>query len=165
MKTLGKILRFVSIIFLGLTAIVNLLGGAGTTCAAFFTEKYPSMMEIFDYRWLYQLFVILTIAVGVAGIWALVSLVHGRENVYRNTLIVLVIGAIINGIHSYASSTLGGSAAPANMVFYINLITLVLFLVIRIPGIWQYVDFTRKSNVPDGEAAAGAAAIAGGAPG
>lgn len=162
MKTLGRILRILAIIFMGLTAAVNLLAGAGTTCAAFFTEKYPSLMELFDYRWLYQAFVILTIAVGVAGIWATVELVRGKEKAYRNTLIVLVIGVVINGVHYYASSSLRGSAAPANMVFYINLITLILFLVVRLPGIRDHVKFTKSENSVDSNLAAGAAAIVSG---
>ena len=162
MNTLGRILRILAIIFMGLTAVMNLLGGAGTTCAAFFTEKYPSLMELFDYRWLYQAFVILTIAVGVAGIWATVELVRGREKAYRNALIVLVIGVVINGIHYYASNSLRGNAAPANVIFYLNLITLILFLVVRIPGIRDHVKFTKVKDTDDGSLAAGAAAIVSG---
>ena len=51
-KTIGKILWVVAIIFMGLTAVMNLLGGIGTVCAAFLTENYPSMSQIIDYRWL-----------------------------------------------------------------------------------------------------------------
>lgn len=36
---LGKILRITAIIFLGLSSLMNVLGGVGTTCAAFFLPK------------------------------------------------------------------------------------------------------------------------------
>ena len=35
MSNIGKILWVVAIIFMGLTATMNLLGGTGTVCAAF----------------------------------------------------------------------------------------------------------------------------------
>jgi hypothetical protein len=40
---IGKALRIIAVILMGLNAAMNLLGGIGTVCAAFLTEKYPPM--------------------------------------------------------------------------------------------------------------------------
>src|SRR5512136_173697 len=76
----GKILRVLAIIFMAMTTFMNLMGGIGTSCAAFFTKNYPSfsaLMEPVDYRWLYQLFVVVTVAVGIAGIVIIIGLIRG----------------------------------------------------------------------------------------
>ena len=50
----GKALRTIAIIFMGLTAAMNVLGGAGTVCAAFLTKQFPPMWVFMDYQLLYQ---------------------------------------------------------------------------------------------------------------
>ena len=62
---MGKVLRWVGIILMGLTAAFTIMGGAGTTCVALAAENYDSMVEIAPYKWLYVIFVIATIAAGV----------------------------------------------------------------------------------------------------
>ena len=88
----GRILRTVGLIFFGLAAIMNLLGGVGTSCAAFLTDDYPSFIALIDnnLQWLYQGLVITTVLIGLAGIWVLVQLIKGKENSLRNAVIVLV---------------------------------------------------------------------------
>lgn len=162
MNAFGKIYRVVALIFMGLTATINILAGVGTTCAAFFTERFDSMMSIYDYRWLYQAFVLFTVAVGVAGIWATISLVRRRRNAYRNTLIVLLIGTFLNGIHYVSSAILRGNAAPVNVIFYINLITLIIFGLMKIPGIRDYVAIDGSGGSNSEKLEAGAVAIVSG---
>ena len=161
-KTIGKILWIVAIIFMGLTAVMNLLGGVGTVCAAFLTANYPSMSDIMDYRWLYQLLMIVTVVIGIANVWALIGLIRKRENGYRNAIIILLAGTIVAGIQVYASLALRGQAVPANMKLYINAITLVLFLILRAPGIRDWVDFTSPATGTEEAAAAGMASIVNG---
>jgi len=148
MNKSGKILRILAIIFMGLTAAMNLLGGAGTSCAAFSNSVAYRLAfrDLLDYRWLYQGLVITTVIIGLVGIWATIKLVRGGPSVYRNALIVLVIGSILGGIQYYASLSLRGAAAPANMKFYINAITLIYFLILGIPGIREKVDFSSMGN-------------------
>jgi len=148
MNKSGKILRILAIIFMGLTAAMNLLGGAGTSCAAFSNSVAYRLAfrDLLDYRWLYQGLVITTVIIGLVGIWAAIKLVRGGPSVYRNALIVLVIGSILGGIQYYASLSLRGAAAPANMKFYINAITLIYFLILGIPGIREKVDFSSMGN-------------------
>lgn len=144
----GKAFRVAAIIFMGLTAAMNILGGAGTSCAAFSSNVgyRLAFKEIMDYRWIYQGLVITTVAIGLIGIWATIKLVRGGKNVYRNAVIVLVIGTILGGIQFFASMTLRGAATPANVKFYINAITLVVFLLIMTPGLRDKVDFSTPGN-------------------
>jgi hypothetical protein len=157
----GKIIRIVAIILMGMTAAMNLLGGIGTTCAAFSNNVGYRMafIELKDYRWLYQIFVVTTIIIGLAGIWATVKLVRGGSNVYRDVLIILVIGTIVAGIHYFTSMALRGKAAPANVKFYLNIFTLIVFLVFRIPSIWKNLDFNSPGGKNETNSGAGLAAI------
>jgi len=161
----GKAWRITAIIFMGLTAAMNLLGGSGTSCAAFSNNVGYRMAfkAIMDYRWLYQALVVTTVIIGLVGIWATIKLVRGGPAVYKNALIILVIGSILGGVHYFASMTLRGAAAPANVKFYLNLFTLLIFLLLKVPGIRENVDFSTPGNdKAEAVSAAGMAAIVAG---
>jgi hypothetical protein len=160
----GKVLRTIAIVFLGLTAAMNILGGIGTTCAAFgFTMVYRrAFADLHDYKWLYQALVVTTVLIGIAGAWATYSLAKGKNKAFRNTMIILVIGTILAGVQFYASMSLRGEATPANVKFLANAATLIFFLVLRIPSIWQYIDFSEPEERIDGATAGGMAAIVAG---
>jgi len=160
----GKVLRTVGIIFFGFTTIMNLLGGIGTSCAAFITEEYPSYSVLIEenLQWLYQGLVITTVLLAIWGIWVTIQLVKGQKNAYRNALIVLVIGTILAGIQYYYSLQLFGKAAPANMKFFSNAITLILFLIYLIPGIRERVSFSKNGGSAEKDTAGGLAAIVAG---
>lgn len=157
--TVAKIFRIVAVVLLGLTAAMNLLGGAGTTCAAFLTENFPSMAPILPFRWLYQLLVVLTVPLGIAGIWALVNLVRGKTKAYQQALILLVVGVVLGAVHMAASLALRGAAVPANVKLYLNVLTLVFFLIFWTPGLRKYMDFSRGGKSASNLTAGGAAAI------
>lgn len=160
----GRTLRTVAIIFLGLTAAMNILGGIGTTCAAFgFTMTYRrAFADLHEYKWLYQALVVTTILIGIAGAWATYALAKGKNKAFRNTMIILVIGTILAGVQFYASMSLRGEATPANVKFLANAATLIYFLVLRIPSIWQHMDFSEPEERVDGATAGGMAAIVAG---
>ena len=141
-RTLPKI----GIILLASTAIFNLMGGFGTSCAAFFTSIFDSMKPLTDYRFLYQLFVITTIPLGFAGLQVKKHLTSGNPKAYKEILVVLLLGTIVGGAHMYTSQMILGKAAPANIKFYLNIITLVYFLIIRIPVIWNKLDFIKPNE-------------------
>ena len=164
MNKIGKILRIVAIIMLGLTAAMNLLGGIGTTCVAFSSNIGFRMAfkELMDVRWVYQALVVITILIGLVGIWATVKFVRGSPNIYRNALIILLVGSIFGGIQYFTSLALRGEAAPANVKFYLNLLTLIVFLAFRLPGIWQKIDFTTPGGRNETRAGVGLAAIVAG---
>ena len=157
--TLGSILKIIAIVFMGLTAAMNLLGGVGTVCAAFLTENFESMAALLPYQWLYQPLMILTILTGIAGGWATIRLIGGGEKVYLNALIVLGVGTVLGAIHVIASLAIRGAAMPANMKLYINIITLVIFAVLGLPGLRERVDFEKQGPRPTRRTAGGLAAI------
>lgn len=144
MDKTGKIIRTIAIILLGITAAMNLLGGGGTSCVAFSNNVgyRIAFKELMDIRWLYQALVVTTVIVGIFGIWATTRLVRGGSSVFRNALIVLLVGTVLGGIHYFASMELRGKATPANVKFYLNLFTLLVFLALSLPGVRRRIDFS-----------------------
>ncbi len=74
----AKILRFFGILMMGLTAGFTLLGGIGTSCAALFPTNWESMAPLAALQWLYILFVLVGIGLGILGIRA-TDLAHKRD--------------------------------------------------------------------------------------
>jgi hypothetical protein len=145
----GKTLRFIGIVLMALTAGFTLLGGIGTICAALFPTKWASIAPLASFQWLYVLFVLSGAALGILGIWATVKLIRGTSDAYKMSILVLVAGVIIGGLHIYMSRLLRGKSMPVDAVVYTTLFTIVIFLIFRIPLIWQGVNFDKgdsKSN-------------------
>jgi hypothetical protein len=143
----AKLLRIVGIIFMSLTAAFTLMGGAGTTCVALNPTGYEGKFAgIAPFQWLWFIFVLVGVAAGVMGIRAVVLLIKGTKNAYRYALIALTIGTVINIIHMYASRALRGSSMPVDMVLDTNLVTLIIFLIFRIPGVWQGVNYEKPAG-------------------
>ena len=153
----AKFLRFIGIVLMGLTGGFTLLGGIGTTCAALFPTQYDSMAALAPFQWLYILFVITGIAIGLWGLWATIKLVRGTSDSYKMSLQALVAGTVIGWLHIYMSQMLRGKSMPVDAVVYTTIFTLVIFLIFRIPSIWQGVNFEKgntKNNLPAGGSAA-----------
>lgn len=153
----AKILRFIGIVLMGLTGAFTTLGGIGTFCAALFPERYETMNALIAFQWLYIFFMISGILIGIWGIVDAVLLVRGTRRAYLYSVLALGSGVVIGGIHIFMSRMLRGKSMPVDAVVYSSLITLVVFLLFRLPGIWQGVDFSRgnsKSNRPAGGVAA-----------
>lgn len=155
----GTIIKIIAIVLMGLTATMNLLGGIGTVCAAFLTENFESMSALLPYQWLYQPLMVLTVLAGIVGGWMTVRLIGGGEKVHRNTLIVLAIGTLLSGIHMVASLAIRGEAVPANMKFYANVIPLVVFLALLLPGLKAQVHFDQPERKSTRGAASGMAMV------
>lgn len=138
--------------------------GWNILCSLLYKELPPYWVLIkpVDYRWLYQTFVVTTLIIGLAGISATIDLVRGGKRAYRNTMIVLAIGTVLNAIHYYSSQSIIGKAAPANVVFYINALTLIVFLLLSTPGLRKLVDFSKSSKDSDKATGAGMAALVAG---
>jgi len=153
----AKALRFIGIVLMALTAGFTLLGGVGTTCAALFPTNWDSMAPLAPFQWLYVLFVLTGVAIGIAGIRTTVLLVKGAPKAYRDTLYTLVAGVVIGGIHIFVSRALRGKSMPVDAVVYTTALTLIIFLLFRIPAIWQGVAFTRANSA--GNQTGGTAAI------
>jgi len=163
-KWWAKLLRIVGILLMSLTAAFTLMGGAGTSCVALnptgFGDTFAPIAKV---QWLYILFVLVTIAIGVMGVRAVVLLIQGNKNAYRYSLIAMLLGLVVGGIHMAVSRLLRGSSMPVDAVVYTTVLTLVIFLLFRIPGVRQGVDFEKPAG--DKKTDKQAAAIALGAVG
>jgi len=127
---------------MGLTAAFTVLSGAGTSCVALVAEKYgQKMAPIVPYKWLYLIFVLVTIAIGVLGIRATSLLIKGKTGAYRSSLLTLVLGILVGGIHMEVSRYLRGSSMPVDAVVYTTALTLIVFLLLRITAVWVGVNF------------------------
>ncbi|MBW6471997.1 MAG: hypothetical protein K0B14_02630 [Anaerolineaceae bacterium] len=149
-KWWGKTLRVVGIILMGITSVFTLMAGIGTTCVAVAAESFgPKMAVIAPYSWLYILFVLLTTAIGVYMVKALISLIKKKPQAYRETIISLILGIIIGVIHMVVSRSLRGSSMPTDGVVYVTVLTLILFAIFKIPGIWQelHLDGTKSDDI------------------
>ncbi|MBN2256401.1 MAG: hypothetical protein JW704_00985 [Anaerolineaceae bacterium] len=156
----AKFLRVVAIIFMSLTTLFNLMGGIGSSCIAFFAETYgPDYANVVPYKWLYQLLVVLTTAAAVYGIYAIVQLIKGTKRAWRDTIIALFVVLVLTVIQIIASRELRGKSMPNDARLYITVITLILFLIFRIPGIWKGVNFDRGARKGGGGLAAGTSLI------
>lgn len=152
----SKLLRIVGIILMSLSAAFTLMGGAGTTCVALNPEGFGGKFAgIAPFQWLWILFVLLGIAAGVLGIRAVVLLVRGSSHAWRDSVIALVAGTLLNAVHLVMSRALRGGSMPVDGVLYMNVLTLVVFFLFRIPRIWQGVNYEKPSGgQPAGTAAA-----------
>ena len=163
-KSWAKVLRIVGIVLMGLTAVFTIMGGIGTSCVAInptgFGGKFSGLAS---FQWLYLLFVLFTFAFGVMGARAVFLLTRARANAYRYALIALVGGTVVGVIHIIVSRTLRGSSMPVDMVTYTNILTLVVFLIFRLPGLWQHIDYSKASPANLAGISGGLAAISGGA--
>ena len=143
----AKFLRFIGIALMGLTAAFTILGGAGTTCVAINPTGFgESMAPLAKFQWLYVLFVLAGVAIGVWGIRATIKLVRGTSDSYLTSIKALVVGAAVGGLHIYVSRLLRGKSMPVDAVVYTTILTLVVFLIFRIPGIWRGVNFDKGFN-------------------
>ena len=154
----AKFLRFIGIVLMALTGGFTLLGGIGTTCAALAPTNYDSMAALAPFQWLYILFVIAGIALGVMGIRATIMLIKGADKSYSDAMVALIAGVVVGFIHIYMSRMLRGASMPVDAVVYTTVLTLVIFLLFKIPAVWQGVDFA-KAKANKNKPAGGVAAI------
>jgi hypothetical protein len=159
-KWWAKVLRILGIVLMAITAVFTLMGGIGTSCVALNPTGFSgSFSGIAPYQWLYILFVLVTTAFGVMGIRAVVLLIRNRPNSYRYSLIALIGGSVVGIIHMLVSRSLRGSSMPVDMVTYINLLTLAVFLIYRIPGLWEHIAYGRPHPSNTAGVAGGLACI------
>jgi hypothetical protein len=139
----GKTFRFIGILLMGITALFTIAGGLGTTCVALNPTGFgESMAKLAPFQWLYILFVIVTTAIGIMAARAVFLLAKSRPNSYRSAIIALILGIVVGVIHMLVSRALRGKSMPVDGVVYTTVLTLIIFLLLRIPKIWQGVDYT-----------------------
>lgn len=154
-STFVKVLRVIAILLMGLTAAVTLLSGIGITCVALGAEKYESMAALAPYKWFYQLSVLITIGLGILGLRATIGLLRNRRESYRLSLLALIGTIIFGAIHVFVSQALRGKSMPNDLRVYLSALTLLLFLLLRLPGIWKQINLEGNRPGSEGGPAAG----------
>jgi hypothetical protein len=145
-NTTFPFLRVLAIVLLSLTAAVTLLGGIGTTCVAFNAENFgPRMAPLIPVKPVFQALVVVSIAAGLFGVYSTVRLARGAARAYQQAIFFLLIGLVSSAVQFIYSLTLRGSTAPNNMRLYLTALTLVVVLLMRLPGIWRRTGFERGS--------------------
>jgi len=139
---MNKFLRILAIVLLAVTAAFTLLGGVGTTCVAFNAENFgESMAKLVPVKPIFQILVVISIAAALFGAYTTFRLARGKRGAFTWALIFLGVGAAASAVQFYYSLTLRGSTAPNNIRLYTTLLTLVVFLLLRLPRIWQKIGF------------------------
>ncbi len=156
-----RTLRFVGILLMGITSAVTLLGGVGTACVALNPEGFDSMKAIAPFQWLYILYVLIGVALGLGGIRATIQLTRGKVGAENSALLVLIAGVAVGGIHMATSRALRGSSMPVDGVVYITALTLVVFLIFRLPSTQRMGLFQREGGM-GADSAPGVTAIVSG---
>jgi len=161
----AKAIRILVIILMGLTALITLLGGIGTTCAAWDPEKFgPTMAVLKPYQWLYQLMVITNIIAAIVAFRVTFALFRQEKWFYTGAVVTLIVISALAGIQMVASNALRGSSMPTDYRLYLTAFTLAVLLLLRIPGIWNKIDWTGSAGNPGSPATpAGLALVLGGA--
>lgn len=158
-KDTTSYVRGTTIVLMASVAAFSIMSGVGTTCVAFWPDRWgEAFAPIIPYAWIYQIIVVVTLLVGFAASMTTYAFVRGEKWAYWGSIVTILIGIASGGTHMYYSSMLRGSATPANMRVYLDIITLLFLLIIRMPGIWNKVDWDRPKkgqgsyNIPMGAA-------------
>lgn len=146
---LGKILRVIGIILIGLASALMILGAVGTVCIAWFPEKYESLAMMAPYKLIFQAAVIFTFLAGIVGFWSMITLILRRKNGWNLAIIALLLSLATAGTKMFFSNMVRGKVAPTDMRFYFSLIVLAYFLLMRIPAIREKVGFERRDQADD----------------
>ena len=161
---LGAILRGVLIVLMSATTVMTLLGAVGTACIAWNADKYGAAFAFYvPYMPTYQTFVYIKLVVALVGTMVTYALLRGDRWFYVGALATLLAGLGAAATQMYYTSTLKGvsffAVAPTNIRFYITAVTLIAFLIIRIPGIWNKSGLGNPTSQPGSPMAAGGAAL------
>jgi len=161
----ANLLRKITLVLFGLAVAFTLLGGLGNTCVAFNAQAYGKAFERFiAYKFEYQLFVYVGIVTALVGLLALWGMVKGKKWSYLLGLVVLLVGIAAALAQMYYTSTIKDvsffKTPPTNMRMYTTVLALIALLIVRLPGIWKHVDFTKTSSKRSAGPAAGLTACA-----
>jgi len=159
---MGKFLRIVAIVLMGLISKLSLSNSIGSICISWFPENFESLVVVAPYKGVYQVATIFTFVAAFIGLAATYGLMRGRKWAYNAAMGALLLGLATAGTKMYFSNMLRGSTAPTNMRFYFTIFILLFFLLLKIPGIKEKVDLSKSGNDGSSGAAVGAAMILGG---
>jgi hypothetical protein len=109
---------------------------------AFNAENFgESMAKLVPVKPIFQLLVVISITAALFGCYTTYCLARGKRGAYLWVLVFLIIAGVASAIQFYYSLTLRGSTAPNNIRLYTTLLTLGVFLLFRLPSIWQKIGY------------------------
>lgn len=148
----GAILKIVLVILIGATAVMTLLGAVGTVCLAFNGTFYPAFRWVVPLMPTFQMLVYIKVAVGCALVLVTYATARGDRWFYLGALIFLTAGLGAAAYQMYLSSTARHipflADAPTNIRFYLTTATLITFLIVRLPGIWNKSGLDKPTGEP-----------------
>ncbi len=161
---LGAVLRGVLVVLMSATTVMTLLGAVGTACIAWNGDKYgPAFKWIVPYMPTYQVLVYISLVAGVVAAIVAYAIARGDKWFYIGALLTLVVAGGAAAVQMFYTSSLRQisffAAAPTNVRLYITAITLIAFLIIRIPGIWNKSGLGNPTSKPGSPMATGGAAL------
>ncbi len=150
-SSVNPFLRWLVIIVLGLSALMTLLGGIGTSCVALAPLNWgPKMAPLAQVQGLFIILVIVSVLAGLLGVYNLFHLVkHGTRLAYRNIWIFLLVGGVASAVQYYFSLTLRGATAPNNVRLYLTVFAILLLLVFRLPRLRGKLGFDAGGSGSD----------------
>ncbi len=119
------------------------------------------METLLPYQWLYILYVLVGIFIGILGIRATIDLIKGKKNAESAALVALILGIVTGGTHMLTSRALRGSSKPVDFIVYFTIITLVIFLLFRLPRFREMALFEKDTTDSSGAAGGLTAIVAG----
>lgn len=151
---LGLTLKIVLALFLGASTVMTLLGAVGTACLAWNGNLYgPPFKWIVPAMPMYQTLVYISLVAGVALAIVTYAFLRGDRWFYIGSLIFLIVGGGAAAYQMYLTSSLKQisflATPPTNIRFYITVATLIAFIIVRFPGIWN------KSGLGSGKSSGG----------
>jgi hypothetical protein len=148
----GAILKIILVILIGATAVMTLLGAVGTVCLAFNGTFYPAFRWVVPLMPTFQMLVYIKVAVGCALVLVTYATARGDRWFYFGALIFLAAGLGAAAYQMYLSSTARHipflADAPTNIRFYLTTATLIAFLIVRLPGIWNKSGLAKPTGGP-----------------
>ncbi len=149
----GAFLRGWLLVLMAATTAMTLLGAVGTSCLAFNGNLYgPAFKWIVPYMPTYQMIVYISLVAGVAATLVCYAIVRGDRWFYLGGLVTLLVAGGAVAVQMYYTSYLRDipfmNAAPANVRFIITVITLIAFVLVRIPTVWNKSGLGMPTNKP-----------------
>jgi len=149
--------RAAIVIAMATVAAFEIMSGVGTTCVAFWPEKWgEEFANYVPYAGVYQAITIVTLIVGLAASVVTYAFIRREKWAFWAAIIVLVAGIASGGIHMYYSDLLRDSTAPASMRVYLDILVLVFLFVVRLMPVWKELNLPEVNqneasyNIPTG---------------
>ena len=139
-------------LLIGASTVMTILGAVGTACLAWNGNLYPPQAFgwIIPHMPTYQVLVYVSLAAGIALAVVTYALARGDKWFYIGALIFLVIAGGAAAFQMYLTSSLKKisffATAPTNVRFYITALTLLVLLIVRIPGVWNKTGLGNPGN-------------------